>query len=177
LSTTSFDSDDSTEWAWTFSIRGETVCLTNVTNRYGLPWQMALAKTIDFSTPNTQIKLEIDAWEKDAPGPACVWEHGDTAVQRQQDNVDFLDLRSLNFGQEVNWAKTLVFPDRSSMSGNQFCSTTIDGKLLKRNTNYMVTNHLFFAPPPWGGGCLSGGLTHCCGAWVCVCALCRTAGL
>lgn len=133
----SFDGDDSEEWAWTFSVAGQSVCLSRTTNN-NLPWQAAVSQPIDFSTSKAQIRLNIDAWEKDAPGPPCVWEHGDEARQRMQDNVAF-DLLSLNFGQQIFWTQKLIFVDRPNMSGDQGCSTVIEGQLLKRDTNYMAT--------------------------------------
>lgn len=81
------------------------------------------------------MRLNIDAWEKDAPGPLCVWEHGDDARKRMRDNVAF-DLLSLKFGQQTFWTSKLVFDYNSG----QACSTTIEGQILKRDTNYMATS-------------------------------------
>jgi hypothetical protein len=114
--------------------------MTRTTGRYNLPWEdtsQNVRSEINFSTTKAQTRLNIDAWEKDAPGRTCIWEHGDEARQRMQDYVAF-DLLSLNFGQQVTWSKTLVFLDRSYMGTDQYCSTTIEGLLLKRDTNYLV---------------------------------------
>jgi hypothetical protein len=138
--TCSFDDDEDEEWAWTFKVGGQSKCVTSNTRRYALPWEdtsLSVPLDIAFSTHLSQLRLTIDAWEKDAPGPNCQWEHDDMATQRMQDYVPF-DLLSLKFGQQVAWSKTLVFLDRSFMSGDQVCSTTVDGLILKRDSNYMV---------------------------------------
>lgn len=112
---------------------------------------MSVPAEIAFATKQAQLRLTIDAWEKDAPGRNCLWEHGDDARHRMQGYVPF-DLLSLNFGQQVAWSKTLVFLDRSYMLGDQVCSTTVDGLILKRDTNYMVP--LLLPIVSWAGGWL-----------------------
>ncbi|ELR20296.1 EGFlike domain containing protein [Acanthamoeba castellanii str. Neff] len=135
-----FDPDEDEEWAWTFEVGGQSTCITRNTGRYALPWEdrsVSVPAEIAFATKQAQLRLTIDAWEKDAPGRNCLWEHGDDARHRMQGYVPF-DLLSLNFGQQVAWSKTLVFLDRSYMLGDQVCSTTVDGLILKRDTNYMA---------------------------------------
>jgi hypothetical protein len=137
------DSDSTEEWAWTFKIGDQSVCLTGNSGD-SLPWQSAVSQSIDFSSSKAQIRLNIDAWEKDAPGPLCTWEHADSARQRILGNVD-LNLASLTFDETpVSWTKTLDFIDRSYLSGDQKCSTTVGGQIRKRDTNYMVPLFLAF---------------------------------
>lgn len=139
FNTTSFDDDQTEEWAWTFQVPGgNSVCLTGDSNDT-LPWQKTVSAPIEFSSSDTQIRLSVIAWEKDAPGPYCVWEHDDdhddVANQRIQDNVA-INLNDIAYGQQSTWTKTIDFLFRPY---NNICSTTVSGQILKKDTNYMVT--------------------------------------
>ncbi len=143
FNTTSFDDDQTEEWAWTFQVPGgNSVCLTGDSNDT-LPWQKTVSAPISFSSSDTQIRMTVIAWEKDAPGSLCVWEHNDVANQRIQGSV-VINLNNIAYGQQATWTQTLVFLYRP---WDLSCSTTVSGQILKKDTNYMVKPSCFLASP------------------------------